>query len=81
MKKTLLLVILGFTVVSCKSEYEERLAQAHVLRTKIEQIEKMKESEVNPNLEEELEALNREIAFHSKVSGNEEKFLVDLFAK
>ena len=80
MKKTLLIAVLSLVLFSCKSEYEERLAQAQVLRAKIELIEQMRQDEANPGLEEELEELNKEIAFHSKVSGNEEKFLSDLFA-
>lgn len=57
------------------------MAEAQILRAKIEQIEQMNREEANPGLEQELMELNREIAFHSKVSGNEEKFLSDLFAR
>lgn len=81
MKKGLLLLGFGLLLVSCKSEYEERLAQAVLLKEKIERIELMKQNELSPGLDEELEALNQEITFHSKVSGNEEKFLADLFTR
>ena len=79
MKKTLLLLFLATTLFSCKSEYEERLAQAQVVRIKIEQIESMEQHESNLGLQDELEELHDEITFLSKVSGNEEKFLEDLF--
>lgn len=79
MKKTLLLLFLATTLISCESEYEERLAQAQVVRVKIEQIQSMDEHESNEGLQDELEELNDEITFLSKVSGNEEKFLEDLF--
>lgn len=79
MKKTLLLLFLVTALFSCKSEYEERLAQAQVVRIKIEQIQNMDEHESNEGLQDELEELHDEITFLSKVSGNEEKFLEDLF--
>lgn len=55
------------------------MAQAQVVRIKIEQIKSMDEHENNSGLQEELEELHNEITFLSKVSGNEEKFLEDLF--
>ena len=79
MKKTLLLLFLATALFSYKSEYEERLAQAQVVRIKIEQIQNMDEHESNEGLQDELEELHDEITFLSKVSGNEEKFLEDLF--
>ena len=79
MKKTPLLLFLATSLFSCKSEYEERLAQAQVVRIKIEQIESMDQHESNSGLQDELEELHEEITFLSKVSGNEEKFLEDLF--
>jgi hypothetical protein len=79
MKKTLLLLFLATALFSCKSEYEERLAQAQVVRIKIEQIESIDQHESNSGLKDELEELHEEITFLSKVSGNEEKFLEDLF--
>ena len=79
MKKTLLLLFLATSLFSCKSEYEERLAQAQVVRIKIEQIESMNQHESNSGLQDELEELHEKITFLSKISGNEEKFLEDLF--
>ena len=72
MKKTLLLLFLATALISCESEYEERLAQAQVVRVKIEQIQSMDEHESNSGLQNELEELHNEITFLSKVSGNEE---------
>lgn len=79
MKKTLLLLSFATALISCESEYEERLAQAQVVRVKIEQIQNMDEHKSNEGLQDELEELHEEITFLSKVSGNEEKFLEDLF--
>jgi len=79
MKNALLLLFLSTALFSCESEYEERMAQAQVVRIKIEQIKSMDEHENNSGLQEELEELHNEITFLSKVSGNEEKFLEDLF--
>jgi hypothetical protein len=79
MKKTLLLLFLSTALFSCESEYEERLAEAQGVRIKIEQIKRLDEHESNSGLMEELEELHEEITFLSKVSGNEEKFLEDLF--
>lgn len=70
--------MISCALLSCKSEYEERLIEAQTIKEKIERIKQMNDDELNPSLQEELAELNREIAFHSKVSGNEEKFLDDL---
>ncbi len=79
MKKTLILLFLSTALFSCKSEYEERLLQAQGVRIKIEQIKSLDQHESNSGLQQELEDLHNEITFLSKVSGNEEKFLEDLF--
>ena len=79
MKKPLLLTFLSILLFSCKSEYEERLAQAKVVRVKIENIQSMDEYGINLALQEEINDLRDEIIFLSKVSGNENKFLEELF--
>jgi len=79
MKKPLLLTFLSILLFSCKSEYEERLAQAKVVRVKIEKIQSMDEYGINIALQEEINDLRDEIIFLSKVSGNENKFLEELF--
>lgn len=79
MKKPLLLTFLSILLFSCKSEYEERLAQAKVVRVKIEKIQSMDEFGINIALQEEIKDLHDEIVFLSKVSGNENKFLEELF--
>ena len=79
MKKPLLLTFLSILLFSCKSEYEERLAQAKVVRVKIEKIQSMDEYGINTALQEEINDLHDEIVFLSKVSGNENKFLEELF--
>lgn len=79
MKKPLLLTFLSILLFSCKSEYEERLAQAKVVRVKIEKIQSMDEFGINIALQEEINDLRDEIIFLSKVSGNENKFLEELF--
>jgi len=79
MKKPLLLTFLSILLFSCKSEYEERLAQAKVVRVKIENIQSMDEYGINIALQEEINDLRDEIIFLSKVSGNENKFLEELF--
>ena len=79
MKKPLLLTFLSILLFSCKSEYEERLAQAKIVRVKIEKIQSMDEYGINIALQEEINDLRDEIIFLSKVSGNENKFLEELF--
>ena len=79
MKKSLLLTFLSILLFSCKSEYEERLAQAKVVRVKIEKLQSMDEFGINIALQEEINDLHDEIVFLSKVSGNENKFLEELF--
>ena len=79
MKKPLLLTFLSILLFSCKSEYEERLAQAKVVRVKIEKLQSMDEFGINIALQEEFNDLHDEIVFLSKVSGNENKFLEELF--
>jgi len=79
MKKPLLLTFLSILLFSCKSEYEERLAQAKVVRVKIEKIQSMDEYGIKIALQEEINDLRDEIIFLSKVSGNENKFLEELF--
>lgn len=79
MKKPLLLTFLSILLFSCKSEYEERLAQAKVVRVKIEKIQSMDEFGIDIALQEEINDLRDEIIFLSKVSGNENKFLEELF--
>lgn len=79
MRKTILLGILSLALFSCKSEYEERLDQAQALKIKIEHLEKMNEETNTVWYEDELDELHKEIAFLSKVSGNEQKFLEELY--
>lgn len=78
MKKVLLLILLPI-LFSCESEYEERLGQARVLKMRMDKIEELERDGENPNLYKEIQAIHSEILFLSKVSGNEEKFLREVY--
>lgn len=63
---------------SCTSEYEERLAEAKTIQTRLLDVEKSLFSSPNSNLVEEIQKLESEIHFLAKISGNEETFLAEL---
>jgi len=74
---SLLLVIISLS--SCKSEYEQRLEEARVLKKSMALVE------ANSSIYEEHEFLNKkelieeEIRFLAKVSGNEKLFLKEIY--
>jgi hypothetical protein len=63
---------------SCTSEYEERLAEAKILKERFLLVEES--NFISPNLElmNEMQKIDSEIHFLAKVSGNAEMFLIDL---
>lgn len=76
----LLLLFLGLfmTVVSCTSEYEERLEQAKELKNRIMIIEASNFITPNDDLSNEIHEMEKRILFLAKVSGNAEAFLSEL---
>lgn len=74
----LLLLFVGINT-SCTSEYEERLEEGKSLVNKLEIVEKEGDYTSNKDLSEEINSIRNEIILLSKVSGNEELFLNELF--
>ena len=66
---------------SCKSEYEERLEEAKVLKEQIHLVQVNHHLLPEAHLEDEIELLETKIYFHAKVSGNEELFLKEVFGE
>lgn len=79
MKMILLLAILvGFSMTSCKSEYEERMEKAREIKCEMERL-KIEGQTMGLVLDTELNELESQIEFHAKVSGNQDLFLKELF--
>lgn len=78
--KSLLLLAFGasiFIMSSCSSEYTERLNKAKELKAELEKaISQQRELGIQSH--EEVLAIQQEINFHAKVSGNEELFIKQL---
>lgn len=81
--KSLLLLAFGtclFFVSSCSSEYSERLDTARALKVELEKTI-AQQSELGVKSYDEVLAIKQQIAFHAKVSGNEELFIQQLSEK
>lgn len=78
--KSLLLLAFGVCILfvtSCSSEYSERLDTARALKVELEKaIAQQRELGVKSHTE--VLAIQHEISFHAKVSGNEELFIRQL---
>ena len=72
------LLLLTFVLGSCTSEYEERLAEAKLLKERFLLVEESNFVSPNHELVNEMQKLESEIQFLAKVSGNEEMFIIDL---
>lgn len=71
-------VIILFSFTSCKSEYEERMEKARVIKIEMERLTNESEK-LGLEFETELDELESQIEFHAKISGNQELFLKELF--
>lgn len=80
MKRILLLCVIGgFFLVSCESEYEERLEEGRHLKNRLVLLEHKARIYEGTNFEAEKEEIEKQILLLSKVSGNEELFLSEVF--
>lgn len=79
MKMRLLFAILvGVSMTSCKSEYEERMEKAREIKCEMERLTIESET-MGFAVDTELNELESQIEFHAKVSGNQDLFLKELF--
>ncbi len=79
MKLIVTSLLLTITLFSCKSEYEERLEQARVLKQRMQLVESNFSSNNAKIMSNELQTLHEEIQFLAKVSGNEKLFMEEVF--
>ena len=79
MKLFISVLLLSVCLVSCKSEYQERLEQAKELKEKMVMVQASNDLLPRKSLIQEIETLQEEIYFLAKVSGNEELFLKEVF--
>ncbi len=66
------------SLISCTSEYEERLQEAKALQKEYLLVEESNMVEPKEELLHELEAIKSEIDYLARVSGNEHMFYKDL---
>lgn len=79
MKKRLLFTLLvGISLSSCKSEYEERLEKAREIKCEMERLTE-ESQKLGLEMNSEINELESQIEFHAKVSGNQDLFLKELF--
>lgn len=77
MKLCLLLLLALFGLNSCVSEYEERLDSAKVLLKEMRFIEEMEDIQ-NRDYSAEKHEIEVEINHYALISGNEERFMLEL---
>ena len=76
---TVFLIILTLCFSSCTSEYEESLKQGKVLRERLSEIEQNNLMLTTDYSNVEVKEIHEEIELLSKVSGNEELFMKEVF--
>ena len=79
MKLFLVSLLVILPLLSCKSEYEERLEQARVLKERMSLVEATISVNEESKLSNEIDQLQEEIQFLAKVSGNEKLFLQEVY--
>lgn len=79
MKLSIVSLLVSLSLSSCKSEYEERLEQARVLKERMSIVEANSSIREQSNLTSEMRNLEQEILFLAKVSGNEKLFLKEVY--
>lgn len=75
-----LLLVISSTLMSCQSEYSERMSKALVLKEKYNQVQDVLYTTKNPYLEVQLSEIEKEIKFHATLSGNESHFLEQVWS-
>jgi len=75
----LLLFFPLFGLQSCQSEYSERMSEAIKLRNEYQKVREDMYQSNNAFLKVELSAIEKEIRFHAKLSGNETLFLKEVW--
>lgn len=70
-----LLLVISSSLISCQSEYGERMSKALALKEKYNQVQDVLYITKNPYLEVQLSEIEKEIEFHATLSGNETLFL------
>jgi len=79
MKLSLVSLLVLLSLSSCKSEYEERLEEARVLKESMALVEANSSNYEQYDLYNEKKLLEDEIRFLAKVSGNEKLFLKEVY--
>ncbi len=79
MKLCLVSLLVLLSLSSCKSEYEERLEQARVLKERMSIVEANVSMREQSSLSSEIQLIEDEILFLAKVSGNEKLFLKEVY--
>ncbi|XOV66826.1 MAG: hypothetical protein ACFHU9_14465 [Fluviicola sp.] len=74
----LLALFMGVSLVSCKSEYEERLQEAKELQERYLIVEESNMMSPREELVEEMKDIQNEIDYLARVSGNEYMFYKEL---
>lgn len=69
---------MSISLVSCKSEYEERLQEARELQEQYLLVEETNMMSPREELIEEMHSIEREIEYLARVSGNESLFYKEL---
>lgn len=77
----LLLLVACSSLVSCQSEYGERMSKALMLKEKYNEIQSMLYDTKNPYLEIQLSEIEKEIKYHATLSGNESHFLEQVWGE
>lgn len=79
MKFSLVSLLVLFSLMSCESEYQQRLEQARKLKVRMSLVEAKISSNKHSDLSNEIELLEEKIQFLAKVSGNEKLFLKEVY--
>lgn len=76
-----LLLVACSSLVSCQSEYGERMSKALMLKEKYNEVQNMLFDTKNPYLEIQLSEIEKEIKYHATLSGNESHFLEQVWGE
>lgn len=78
---TILLLMTCSSLISCQSEYGERMSKALMLKEKYNEVQSLLFDTKNPYLEIQLSEIEKEIKFHATLSGNETHFLEQVWGE
>jgi len=76
----LLIIVAGFGLQSCQSEYGERMSQALKLKQEYQKVQSDMYGSNNPSLKIQLSEIEKQIKFHAVLSGNEPLFLKEIWS-